>query len=245
MGYKTYLRIIIRIIALAYSVQLITSTEWMGSFLSNPINAAIAGLIVCVAEILIIKKILGDQSRLLQTPFGAKKILHALLAFLLILTLTALCVENLDQHKMFMGMEDLPVYLLIFFINLLPNALTEEWIFRFFPTVIVQYNSTVNAVLFFGGVTIMFMLIHLPKFYINGHIADLGNVFTAGVAFFVIYLLTRNLPFVALVHAFTNKAWFVHSSSSNWLFLYVSVAVVSLSWGMGNFLLRRQVHETR
>lgn len=245
MGYKTYLRIIIRIIALVYSVQLISGTEWMGSFISNPITAAIAGLIVCVAEILIIKNFLGDQSGLLQAPFGGKKILHALLAFLLVFTFTALCVENLDQHKKLTGTEDLPVYLLIFFINLLPNALTEEWIFRFFPTVIAKYKSTVNAVLFYVCVTIIFMLTHLPKFYINGHIADLGNVFTAGIAFFVIYLLTRNLPFVALIHAFTNMAWFAHSSSSNWLFLYVSVVVVSLFWGMGNFLLRRQMHETR
>jgi|GEM_PF-6810259 len=243
MSHKIYIRIVIRIIALAYCVQIISNSEWLGLFLANSSNVIISGLVVCIAEIFIIRKFLGNQYKLLWSPFGAKRIWHALLAFLLILMLTTLSVKKLDQHKVLEGLEGLPVYLLAFFLNLVPNALTEEWIFRFFPTVITKNNSVFRTVLFYGGVTIVFMLIHLPKFYINGHLDDLGKVFTAGVTFFVIYLVTRNLPFVVLVHAFTNKAWFVYDSSSNWLFLYSSIALVSICWGIGNLSLRRELRE--
>lgn len=243
MGYKIYIHIVVRIIALAYSVQIIAGTEVLGLFLSNPINAVISGLLVCTTEILIIRKALGNQHELLWIPLGARSMWQGLLAFLFVFTCTTVCVNTFDQHKILAGVEDLPMYLFVFFLNLVPNALTEEWIFRFFPTVITQRDSMLRAVLFYGGVTILFMLIHLPKFYIDGHFGDLGQVFTAGIAFFVIYLATRNLLFVALIHAFTNKAWFIHDSSANWLFLYASIAVVSLCWGIGNFLLKRQLRE--
>lgn len=244
MGYKIYLRILIRIIALAYTVQIISNTEWLGLLLTNSGNVIISGLVFCIAEILIIRKFLGNQYKLLWSPFGARRIWHALLAFLLVLVITTLSVEKLDQHKILEGMEDLPVYLLAFFLNLVPNALIEEWIFRFFPTVINKNNTKLRTVLFYGGVTVVFMLLHLPKFYINGHFDDLDKVFAAGIAFFVIYLVTRNLPFVVLVHAFTNKAWFVYDSSSNWLFLYSSIALVSICWGICNFfLLKRKLRE--
>lgn len=242
MGYKIYIRIVIRIIALAYSVQIIAGTEKLGLFLSNPINAVISGLVICITEILIIRKVLGDQHELLWKPLGGSSIWQGLLAFLFVLTINTLCVDTFDQHKTLAGVEDLPMYLLVFFLNLVPNALTEEWIFRFFPMVITRRDSMLRAVLLYGGVTILFMLMHLPKFYIDGHLGDLGQVFTSGIAFFVIYLLTRNLLFVALIHAFTNKAWFIYDSSANWLFLYVSIAVVSLCWGVGNY---RQPARTR
>lgn len=229
-------KIFLSVTAIAYSVQIITAIDFAKFALANRTTAVIVGLIVYVVEILIVKRYLGNCKELLWMPFKMSKVVAGVLAFLFVFGLTSLCVQQLDQHKVFPGYHDLFTYLLIFLLNLVPSAMTEEWLFRFFPTVIVSRKNTLYSVVFYVGITFLFMLMHLPEYYFQGNVVGLQQVFISGIAFFIMYQATQNLPFVVLIHAFTNNSWFIYNSSSNWVFLYVAITGVSLVWGLFNFM---------
>jgi len=236
--YSASVMIFFSILALAYAVQMITAFEIVKSALANKATAIVAGLFIYAAEILIVKKLLGSKKMLLWMPFGMNKIRSGILAFLLVVCLCTIFVRQFDPQKVFSGYDDLFTYLLVFLLNLVPSAMTEEWLFRFFPAVLVSQKSRLYAVLFYVGITFLFMLLHLPRHYMQGNMIGLQQVFISGIAFLIIYQLTQNLAFVVLVHAFTNTAWFIYDSSSNWPYLYVAIAVVSLSWGFAAWVIK-------
>jgi membrane protease YdiL (CAAX protease family) len=232
---QTSTRIYLIITIFVYCVQIITAMDFAKIALAGRETAVIAGLLVYTIEILIVRSYLGNYKHLLGIPFRIGKIVPGVFVFLLVFGLTSLCVQQFDQHKVFSGFDDLLTYVLIFILNLVPGAMTEEWLFRFFPSVIVLQKSTLYSVIFYMGMSILFMLIHLPKYFLHGNVVGLYPVFVAGIAFFIIYQATQNLPFVILIHAFTNNTWFIYDSSSNWLYLYVAITVASLAWGLFNF----------
>lgn len=230
MTSKTYLHILPRIAGIAYAVQFASQNAAVASALGHAVTAAIAGIGILIAEVLLIKSQLGAKAGMLWAPATLQKVGQALAGFGLVLAVTTMLVRHFEPNAVVGSYDDLPRYLFIFLINTLPNAWIEEWVFRFCPRLLSRGSSLTRPLLIYLGATVIFTLMHLPKFYFDGHLAGLSQVFVAGIIFFIIYFATGNLLFVALVHAFTNRAWFVHDATSNWFSLYISITAVTLLW---------------
>ncbi len=102
-------------------------------------------------------------------------------------------------------------FITIFLFNSFPGALIEEYLFRFLPVKYAEYKglSRKQTVLLFLTVLIFFTATHIPAYLWQYNISlwSLWSPFTMGAAFFFVYYATRNLPFTALFHAFTNQSW--------------------------------------
>jgi hypothetical protein len=244
LSYQRSALIFLSITAIVWVLQIIMATSFVKMVLANATPAVAVGLIVYTAEFLIVKIYLGDAKSLLWIPFKLNKVISGMVAFLAVFISASLCVRTFDQHRVYLDSPEFFKYLLIFLLNLVPSAMTEEWLFRFFPTVLVAHKSKMASILFYVSITVLFMLMHLPKYFFQGNVGGLLQVFMAGVGFLTIYHLTQNLPFVILIHAFTNNPWFVYESSSNWLFLYAAIILVSLTWGMFTYLSTNRPKES-
>ena len=111
--YSASVMIFFSILALAYAVQMITAFEIVKSALANKATAIVAGLFIYAAEILIVKKLLGSKKMLLWMPFEMNKIMSGILAFLLVVGLCTIFVQQFDLQKVFSGYDDLFTYLLV------------------------------------------------------------------------------------------------------------------------------------
>ena len=109
----------------------------------------------------------------------------------------------------------------------------EEWLFRYFPFRFVQSGSwklPANAI--FIIVLLLFTLIHIPAYLFQYHtdLKALGNIFVSGIFLLLIYLMTKNVMFTALFHAFCNNPEFLTDSDLNWQYFYASVFLITLAW---------------
>lgn len=238
---KTYLQILLRIAAIAYAVQFASQNPAVALALGHAVTGAFVGMCILIAEVLLIKSQLGAKASLLWAPVTLQKVWKALVGFGLVLALTTMLVRRFEPDAVFGSYDDLPRYLFIFLINSLPNAWIEEWVFRFCPGLLGRGGGLARSILIYLGATVIFTLLHLPKFYFDGHFYELSDVFVAGMVFFVIYFATGNLLFVALVHAFTNRAWFVHDATANWFALYTSIAAVTILWAAFRGIRQRRL----
>ncbi|WP_247237010.1 CPBP family intramembrane glutamic endopeptidase [Telluribacter sp. SYSU D00476] len=125
-------------------------------------------------------------------------------------------------------------FLSIFLFNSLPGALIEEYLFRYLP---VRYAESrklekPRAWLLYVGVLLLFTVVHIPAYLLRDQVplSSLWSPFSMGIAFFFVYHTTRNLPFAALFHAFTNNHWFLYGTrDSN---DYSIVILASVIWLM-------------
>ncbi|GAB3180811.1 CPBP family intramembrane glutamic endopeptidase [Telluribacter humicola] len=125
-------------------------------------------------------------------------------------------------------------FLSVFLFNSLPGALIEEYLFRYLPVRYVESKrlDKSKAWLLYLGVLILFTLVHIPAYILRDQVplSALWSPFSMGIAFFFVYHTTRNLPFAALFHAFTNNSWFIYGPSKNTD--YSIVILVSIVWLM-------------
>lgn len=94
-----------------------------------------------------------------------------------------------------------------FLISTLPGAFLEEWVFRY---LVVQYARPLKKIkryeVYFLSVVI-FTSIHVPAYFVQYHwpLDRLWDVFAYGFFFLLIYLVSGNVLFTALVHGFINN----------------------------------------
>lgn len=120
----------------------------------------------------------------------------------------------------------------IFLFNSVPGAIIEEYLFRYLPVRYAEHQglSRRRTILLFLTVLVYFTATHIPAYLwqYNISLLSLWSPFTMGAAFFFVYYATRNLPFTALFHAFTNQSWMLFGSSN--VKDYSFVIVVSIVW---------------
>jgi membrane protease YdiL (CAAX protease family) len=140
-----------------------------------------------------------------------------------------------DQLR-FNSTRSLTHYLTIFLLNSFPGAMIEEFLFRYLPVLFAENKglSQAKTILLFFAVLLFFTATHIPAYLWQYEISlwSLWSPFTMGAAFFFVYYATRNLPFAALFHAFTNNSWVLFGPSE--IKDYSLVIIVSILW----FLLR-------
>lgn len=93
------------------------------------------------------------------------------------------------------------------------------------------------------GALVLFVLAHIPAYLIrfDGVLADLSRIFVNGSFFLIVYLLTRNLFFTVLCHAFINSPLYLVESNFYYLYFYISVSLVSIAWGLWNWRIGRSL----
>lgn len=123
-------------------------------------------------------------------------------------------------------------FIFIFLFNSLPGAIIEEYLFRFLPVRFAESRKLSRGKTFalFLAVLLFFTATHIPAYLWQYHISlwSLWSPFAMGAAFFFVYYATRNLPFTALFHAFTNQSWVLYGPSN--IKDYSLVIVVSILW---------------
>lgn len=130
------------------------------------------------------------------------------------------------------------VYLLIFAFNSVPAAFLEEILFRHLP---LRYGEnkhftpqqiTILAV----GIAFIFSVSHISAYLVRDHIAfvDLGSpligAFFYGLAYFLVYAVTRNIYLVTLIHAFSNNPMYLVDSPYRETFYFYTYIFVIIVW---------------
>lgn len=137
-----------------------------------------------------------------------------------------------SDHLRFNSTRSLTRYLTIFLLNSFPGALIEEYLFRYLPVRFAESKglSQAQTILLFLAVLLFFTATHIPAYLWQYKIplSSLWSPFTMGAAFFFVYYATRNLPFTAFFHAFTNNSWVLFGPAE--IKDYSLVIVISIVW---------------
>lgn len=153
--------------------------------------------------------------------------------------LTSVLVYRFATHTNTLDrQEQVVAFLPIFFLNSLPGAFSEEWLFRYIPFRFgTSQTHRYRPILLCFGLLIVFTLMHIPAYLFQYGIdlSELSHVFMTGLLFLAVYLLTNNLMFTVFFHAFTNQPLFFYQSPFNWTYFYISVLIISTIWALVNW----------
>ncbi|GAB3023841.1 hypothetical protein GCM10027185_23150 [Spirosoma pulveris] len=204
----------------------------------------LAGLAVYGAQVSVTYYLLGKQKSWLSAPFQGNAIWQSLGALLVVQILISTLLTNLSSQVQAVNLtQRLSSFLPLFIVNTLPGALLEEWLFRYLPFRFgKQSPGHYRSILICLGAVLLFTVIHIPAYLFQYGLAltDLSRVFTMGLFFLAIYILTRSIIFTSLVHGLTNNPLVLVESPHYWLYFYASVVIVSLSWGLVHLKNRRR-----
>lgn len=206
------------------------------SLLAHRYVALLAGLVVYSVQIGVTYYLLDKQRSWLSAPFRGKAIWQGLGAQLIVQLLIITLLVSLSSQAQAVDLtQQFASFLPVFLLNTLPGALLEEWLFRYLPFRFgKQSTGRYRFILVCLGALILFTVVHIPAYLLQYGLAltELRSVFTMGLFFLAIYLLTRSIVFTALVHGLTNNPLVLVESPHYWLYFYASVVIVSLMWGL-------------
>jgi len=203
-------------------------------YLLAPSRRILIGLCLYGFQFFMTANLLKTEKSWLTLPFKGKFIIQGIFAFAIVIILSIILVSFLDEDSQFKSDQgQWGSFLMIFVLNSLPGALMEEWLFRYFPVRFVQSESLkLPANVIYISILLLFTLIHIPAylFQYDSNLSSLGNIFVSGIFLFLIFILTRNVIFTALFHAFGNNPKFIINSDVNWQYFYASVFLVTLAY---------------
>ena len=138
------------------------------------------------------------------------------------------------------------LYFLVFMLNSLPAAFLEEILFRHLP---IKYGdqrrfSYQQITLLAVGITFIFSVSHISAYMVRDHIPftelaqPLLGAFFYGLAYFMIYAVTRNIYFVTFIHAFSNNPLYLVDSPYRATFYFYSYIFVIILW-----LIQREIRK--
>ena len=241
MRLKDLARIILVCCILANTISLIFITEWAQKVLENWRQAIILGIFIFSIESLILALLLKPYYKAFsfRDLFGRKQLVTALIMGLTVWLLVHIWIyysTGIPVH--YPSSLSVTKYLTIFFLNSIPAALIEEFIFRFLPMHYAEKKAVSRPQLI--GLTIIiafiFSLSHVSAYIFRDH-TDLSmlappliSAFFYGMAYFFVYVATDNIYFTTLIHAFSNKPFYLIHSSNNSSFYFYTLIFVTLLW---------------
>jgi hypothetical protein len=208
------------------------------SYLLSPGRRILVGIVLYSFQFLITRHLLRNQSGWLTQPSLYKSVLKGTAAFVAVMAVSTMLALFLDPAStLSTDTATLYRFLPLFLFNSIPGALMEEWLFRYFPVRFGQtYHFAFPQSYLYLFILILFPLLHIPAylFQYEMDLRALGSIFLNGIFFLLVFLMTKNLVFTALFHAFGNNAFFPVQSTYNWTYFYAVVFSVMMLWAFTN-----------
>ncbi|MCF0056806.1 CPBP family intramembrane glutamic endopeptidase [Dyadobacter sp. CY356] len=243
MRLKDLAKIILICCLLANTFSLIFISEWAQNILKNWEQAIFLGIIIFAFQFFILSCFLKPYTTAFSFRylFDSKKLMIALIMGLLVWISTQVWVYYATGLSFdFPSQSRVTKYLFIFFLNSIPAAFIEEFIFRFLPVHYAEKKGIPRQQLI-GlaiGVAIVFSLSHVSAYVFRDHTdfsalaSPLISAFFYGMAYFFVYVVTDNIYFTILIHAFSNNQLYLVNSSYNDSFYFYTLIFVTLLWFM-------------
>lgn len=244
MRFKDLVRIISICCLFANTIGLIFITDWVQKVFVKWQQAISLGLVIIVIECLLFYKLLKPFSAEIsyRKLFSFRKLFTAIVMGFVVWTLLQLWtqrtfntgIEFPDQSKIIR-------YSLVFLFNSFPNALIEEFIFRFLPVHYAEKKGFSRQPLIGLGIaaSIVFSLSHVSVYVLRDHTdwasmpAILLSAFFYGMVYFFIYIITGNIFFTAFIHAFGNNHLLLINTPGFEAFYFYTFIFVTLLWYAG------------
>ncbi|WP_461137071.1 CPBP family intramembrane glutamic endopeptidase [Spirosoma lituiforme] len=124
-------------------------------------------------------------------------------------------------------------FFFIFIFNSLPNAIFEEWLFRYLPYRYSKQFLSQSVSLRIGILSLLiFTIVHIPSYIFQYEInlSQLYSVLLNGIFFWFIYISTKNIFFTALCHALTNLPFNIYNSPYYSTYFYFTVTIICIIW---------------
>jgi membrane protease YdiL (CAAX protease family) len=243
MRLKDLARIILVCCLLANTISLIFITEWAQKVLGNWQQAIVSGIFIFSIESLILALLLKPYYHefSLSDLFNRKKLITAIIIGLTVWTLAQVWIYyGTGIPVRFPSSARVTKYFAIFLMNSIPAAMIEEFIFRFLPIHYAEQKGIPRQQLI-GlaiGVAVIFSLSHVSAYIFRDH-TDLSllappliSAFFYGMAYFFVYVITDNIYFTTLIHAFSNNQLYLVNSPYNDSFYFYTLIFVTLIWFM-------------
>lgn len=239
MRLKDLAKIILVCCLLANTISLIFITEWAQNILRNWPQAIVLGIIVFAFQSFILAGLLKPYFKQIscRNLFDGKKLLMALIMGGVVWILTQVWVHYATGLSInYPSSSRVKKYLFIFLLNSIPAALIEEFIFRFLPIHYAEKKGIPRQQLI-GlaiGVAIIFSLSHVSAYLFRDHtdvsalVSPLISAFFYGMAYFFVYVVTDNIYFTTLIHAFSNNQLYLVNSPYNDSFYFYTLIFVTL-----------------
>ncbi|SEJ19272.1 CAAX protease self-immunity [Dyadobacter koreensis] len=244
MRFKDLVRIILICCLFANTIGLIFITDWVQKVFVNWQQAIPLGLVIILIEYLIFRKLLQPFSK--EIPyhmlFSFKKIAPAIvMGFLVWILLQLWTRRTFNTGIEFPDQSKLIRYSLVFLFNSFPNALIEEFIFRFLPVHYAEKKGFSRQQMIGLGIAVSFIfaLSHVSVYLFRDHTdwpnlpAILLSAFFYGMVYFFIYIITGNIFFTALIHAFGNNHLVLINTPNFEAFYFYTFIFVTLLWYAG------------
>lgn len=243
MRLKDLAKIILVCCLLANTISLIFITEWAQNILKYWPQAIVLGIIIFAFQSLILAGLIKPyfEEISFRKLFNARKLLIALIMGFVVWTLAQIWVHYTTRLPIdFPSSQRVKKYLLIFLLNSIPAALIEEFIFRFLPVHYAEKKGIPRQQLIGLAicVAIVFSLSHISAYVFRDHttISELASplisAFFYGMAYFFVYVVTDNIYFTTLIHAFSNNQLYLVNSPDNDSFYFYTLIFVTLVWFM-------------
>ncbi|GLU50605.1 CPBP family intramembrane glutamic endopeptidase [Dyadobacter frigoris] len=243
MRLKDPAKIILVCCLLANTISLIFITDWAQNILENWQQAIVLGVFIFSIESLILARLLKPYYKELSLGelFSRKKLVIAIIMGFVVWMLAQIWIyygSQIPAH--FPSSSRITKYFLIFLFNSIPAALIEEFIFRFLPLHFAEQKEIPRQQLIGLAVVvaIIFSLSHVSAYIFRDHTdfsmlaPPLISAFFYGMAYFFVYVVTDNIYFTTLIHAFSNNQLYLVNSPYNDLFYFYTLIFVTLIWFM-------------
>ena len=181
--------------------------------------------------------------------FNIRFLIQGILVTVMIWLLTQIWTRYVTNAPVeFPSQKRVQLYVVILVFNTIPAALIEELLFRHLPVTygenkrLTAQQVTVLAVM----VAIVFSISHISAYMVRDHIPFEGlaqpllGAFFYGLAYFMIYSITRNIYLVTFIHAFSNNPLYLIDSPFRGTFYFYTYIFVIIMW-----LVLREVRKRR
>ncbi|MDJ1485010.1 hypothetical protein QNI16_31210 [Cytophagaceae bacterium YF14B1] len=206
-----------------------------------------ANLVIYAIQISCTYYLLQTERYIVTEPLQRKPILFAFGAMILVHILTAISIFSFSSPSLLSDpLWRMELFLVRFFLYILPAAFIEEFLFRYFP---YRYSQSLEPLVpfpLFFCITILFALVDIPASIFHYNLATetiLKYVcidFGIGLSLLMIYMLTKNLFFTALCNALNQEPFFPFDSPYNYQSFYASIFLVSVVWALLNLRNKRK-----
>lgn len=253
MRSKDLARILCFTFLFANTIGLIFITQWGQNILADWRLAIPTGIFILIAEFFLFRALLKSKltSLDLHQHFSRPKLFTALCLGIFVWALMHgwMLYQSGGNQELY-PQQSIVKWGLIFLFNSFPNALFEEFIFRFIPVHYARNKqfSPQQLLLLMLVVTLVFSLSHVSVYLLRDH-TDLSSLFSAllsayffGLVFFFIYILSGNIYFAALVHAFDNNKLLLLNPGDIEYFYFYSVMLVGLLFILAREIKKRAFH---
>jgi len=241
MRFKDLIRIILICCLFGNTVGLIFITDWVQKVFINWQQAIPLGLLIMLIECLIVYRLLNPFTSDIsyRDLFSFRKLLSAIFMGFIVWTLLQIWI-----HRTFGTVIEFPDrsrlirYSLVFLLNTFPNAMIEEFIFRFLPVRYAEKKSFSKQQLIGLGIlsSVIFSLSHVSVYVLRDHSdwtylpAVLLSAFFYGTVYFFIYVLTGNIFFTTFIHAFGNSHLLLIDTPEFKAFYFYTFIFITLLW---------------